>query len=95
MALERSVSALAHHNSRGENVWAVLCRAALSSIEWAAEACGAKDAAGRIERTELFIEHGPVPLIDPSASPFEEGPLVDWARLGELERAHIARVTGR
>ena len=52
MAVERSVTAVSHDLRHGENVWAVLCHAALRSIEWAADACGARDAGERIERTE-------------------------------------------
>ena len=94
MAIERSVTAVSHDLRRGENVWAVLCQAALRSIEWAADACGARDAGDRIERTELLVEHGSGPLVFPRPAPFQASPCVDWAQLGEPERATVARVIG-
>jgi hypothetical protein len=72
---------------RGENVWAILCRAALRGIEWAAEACGAKDAEVRVERSDLLIGYG-----------FAYRPQahcrVDWARLTDADRAAVARAIG-
>jgi hypothetical protein len=94
MAIDRSVTAVSHDLRRGENVWAVLCHAALRSIEWAADACGARDAGERIERTELLVEHGTAPLVPPCPAPFEAAPSVDWAQLGEADRAVVARVVG-
>ena len=94
MAIDRSVTAVNAVPQRGENVWAVLCHAALRSIEWAADACGARDAGERIERTELLVEHGTTPLVAPCPVPYEAALYVDWAQLGEVERASVARGLG-
>ena len=94
MAIDRSVTAVSHDLRRGENVWAVLCHAALRSIEWAADAYGAREAGERVERTELLVEHGTAPLVPPCPAPFEDLPGVDWAQLGEIDRVYVARVIG-
>jgi hypothetical protein len=96
MAIERSVTAVSHDLRHGENVWAVLCQAALRSIAWAADACGAREADERIERTELLVEHGTAPLGlgPPQRAPFEVLPGIDWAQLGEVDRAYVAHVIG-
>ncbi len=99
MAIDRSVSVSAHTTLRGENVWAILCRSALTGIEWAAGACGAKDTRGDVERAELLLEHGSLepgsgPLLPPSGAPFGGGPCLDWAGLNELDRAQLAIALG-
>ena len=92
MAIGRSVSALAHAPRRGDGVWAMLCRATLRCIDWAAEACGVKDGPERVERSELLVEHAFLLPLPPSA--LGSPPRIDWARLGELDRAQVAAWTG-
>lgn len=94
MAIDRSVTAVNAVPQRGENVWAMLCQAALRGIEWAADACGARDASERIERTELLVEHGTTPLVAPCPVPYEAALWVDWAQLGDMDRASVAQVLG-
>jgi hypothetical protein len=94
MAIDRSVTAVSRDLHRGENVWSVLCHAALRSIEWAADACGARDTAERVERTELLVEHGSAPLVPPYPAPVGAVASVDWAQLGESDRVYVARVLG-
>jgi hypothetical protein len=94
MASDRSVTVLAHDIHRWKSIWSMLCRAALESVEWAAAASGTKDAGDRIERAELLVEHGPSLLEWAGAPAVDAASPIDWARLGELERARVARVTG-
>jgi len=72
--------------ARGEAVWALLCRTALRGIDWAAEACGAKDVVEHVER-ELLVE-GVAP---PSAHACRA---VDWAKLHDVERVLVASEIG-
>ena len=85
MAVERSVSWDVEANL-GQNVWAVLCRAALRAIGLAAAAFGVTDEAPRVERAELLVAYGVAPPL--ATAPWQA---IDWARLGELERAQLAR----
>jgi hypothetical protein len=86
VSMSRSV-ALGVEASRGQNVWWILCRAALGGADWAAAACGVKDSANRVERAELLIGHGVTPELphDP------EHPSVDWAKLDDFERGRLSR----
>ena len=68
--------------ARREAVWALLCRTALRSIDWAAEARGAKDVAEHVER-ELLMQS----VVQPSAHAFRA---VDWAKLSDVERVLVA-----
>jgi hypothetical protein len=87
MALSRSVQS-GQIASRGENVWAILCRTALRGIEWAAAAMSVKDAEVRVERSELLIGYG-------FAFRPQAHCRVDWARLTEADRAHLAAALGQ
>ena len=71
---------------RGEAVWALLCRTALRGIDWAAEACGAKDVVEHVER-ELLVESGSQPVARACRA-------VDWAKLSDVERVLVAREIG-
>jgi len=66
VAMGRSV-AVGTEASRGRTVWALLCQAALHSIDWAAGVWGVKDAQGQAERAELFIGYGGVTQRGPGA----------------------------
>jgi hypothetical protein len=87
MALSRSVhsSAIA---SRGESVWAILCRTALRGVEWAAEAMATKGAETRVEPSELLIGYG---------FAFRPQALcrVDWAKLTDADRVRVAAELGQ
>jgi hypothetical protein len=72
---------------RGQNVWLILCRAALQGVEWAAAAFGVKDAANRVERAELLVGYGVSPELPHDPQPAS----VDWAGLDEFERGRVAR----
>jgi hypothetical protein len=72
--------------ARGEAVWALLCRTALRGIDWAAEACGAKDVAEHVEQ-ELLLESG----VQPPVHAFKA---VDWAKLSDMERVLVASELG-
>jgi hypothetical protein len=83
MAIERFVF---RDVTRGRNVWAVLCRAALRAIDLAAAAFSVKDVDERVERSELLAVYGLVP--QQAVSSWQS---IDWARLSELDRARLAR----
>lgn len=85
MAIERSVS-WDVEASRGQGVWAVMCRAALRAIDLAAAAFGVTDEAARVERAELLVAYGLAPQLPAAA-----WQAIDWAKLGELERVQLAR----
>lgn len=84
VAMGRSVTsgALA---SPGRTVWALVCQAAVRSIDWAAGAWGVKDAQGEAERVELLVGYGVTP-----EAPWGQRS-VDWAKLDELDRARVSR----
>jgi hypothetical protein len=71
---------------RGRNVWAVLCRAALRAVDVAAAAFGVRDVEARVERTELLVAYGLAPQL-----PVQSRQPIDWAKLSELDRGHLAR----
>jgi hypothetical protein len=73
--------------ARGEAVWALLCRTALRGIDWAAEACGAKDVVEHVER-DLVGEGGAQP-------PAPAYRAVDWAKLSDVERVLVASEIGQ
>jgi hypothetical protein len=88
MALSRSAAHSIAETSRGENVWSLLCRAALRGVEWAAAACSAQDAEARVERAELLIGYG-------FAFRPQAHHRVDWARLTEADRGAVAAALGQ
>jgi hypothetical protein len=85
VAMGRSVT-LGSEASFGHTVWALLCQAALRSIDWAAGVWGVKDAHGQAERAELFSGYGSVTQRAAWAHRS-----VDWAKLDEFDRGRIAR----
>jgi hypothetical protein len=85
MAIEGSVSWDVHAH-RGRSVWALFCRAALRAVDVAAAAFGVKDVEVRVERTELLVAYGLAPQL-----PVPSWQSIDWAKLSELDRAHLAR----
>jgi hypothetical protein len=86
VSMSRS-AALEVESSGGQNVWWILCRAALRGADWAAAACGVKDTANGLERAELLIGYGVTP--EPPDDPRQQ--TVDWAKLDNFERGRLSR----
>jgi hypothetical protein len=84
MPVSRSVS-LTVEASRGQGVWALLCRTALLGVDLAAQLLGIEESAGRVEGADLLVGYGVTP--PPGNTPRS----IDWAKLGELERGWVAR----
>lgn len=89
MAFGRAVT-LGENGGWGESVWLLLCRSACAATRWSARVFASIDTEEPLERAELLVQLGgvggaapPVPLA------------VDWAKLGDAERALLARELGR
>jgi hypothetical protein len=89
------------NTSWGQNVWAVLCRAAFRGTDWGAAACGVKDTLTVVERDESAAGSGaiadvPERVLGPGiglALGFGVEP-IDWAKLDVFERGRVAREMG-
>jgi hypothetical protein len=79
-------------SERGHDVWRLMCRSALRAVELAARAFGLESTENRVERAELFVSYGVAPptLANVPRSRGSER-AVDWAKLGDFERARLAR----
>jgi len=79
----------------GEGVWLLLCRSALRGIRWAARALASDDAEERLERADMLLKLGGIAGAEFTAHD-RASVAIDWAKLGELDRAWLAReLSGR
>jgi hypothetical protein len=87
--------------SWGQNLWLVLCRAALRGTDWGAAACGVKDTVTPIEPGELPPGAATTDAPDRVPGPEIERVFgvgmdpIDWAKLDTFERGRIAREISR
>lgn len=81
-------------STRGHDLWEILCRSALRGADVAARLLGLEATETRVERSELFVAWGVAPIPPSGGSSSTLARAVDWAKLGELERAQLAREMG-
>lgn len=90
MPVARAV-ALEIDANRPQSVWELLGRTALRGIDLAARLFRLDEDEAPIERAELFVSYGVTPLPPRNSTRASDWGNVDWAKLGELERARVAR----
>lgn len=77
----------------GEAVWLLLCRSALRGIRGAARAIASDDTEERLERTDMLLKLSGIAGAELSGHD-RAAFSVDWAKLGELDRAWLTRELG-
>jgi hypothetical protein len=85
MAFSRSAT-LDDSRHLGEGVWLLLCRSALRGIRWAARALASDGA-------DMLLNLGGIAGAELTRHP-RAAVAIDWAKLGELDRAWLARELG-
>ena len=88
MAIGRSAT-LDDSRHLGEGVWLLLCRSALRGIAWAARAIASDDTEDRLERADMLLKLSGIGGAE--LGHHRAAVAVDWAKLGELDRARLAR----
>lgn len=92
MAFSRSAT-LDDSRHLGEGVWLLLCRSALRGIRWAARALASDDTEEQLERADMLLNLGGIAGAELTRHP-RAAVAIDWAKLGELDRAWLARELG-
>ena len=93
MAFVRSAT-LDDSRRLGESVWLLLCRSALRGIRWGARALASDDTEERLERADTLLKLGG--MVGAELTGRDRASVaIDWAKLGELDRAWLARELGR